>query len=244
MINGEMFKFNPDQAIFEYQFLDDVVRLPDTRNIKKFVTKYTKNKARFGVEHAIDVFNDNFGDAWRTAQLAFRAAYIIRNIGEMQFRQYFSGHDTLLNHPLSYLAMIAADSEGGAFRKFLARNARYSKDVLGNSLLAKDVKAQKEFSKGIEAVLNQIGRQHNSNDPRFAFIGRIYEAITSDQKGYSLALANTIMKAHSDSLIPLVAAVRTVEVQDDFIRALIAGEGKYKGILKTFIEGGRKIQCR
>jgi hypothetical protein len=239
MINGEMFKFNPDQAIFEYQFLDDVVRLPDTRDIKRLVTRYTKNKARFGAERARDVFNDTFGDTWRTAQLAFRAAYIIRNIGEMQFRQYFSGHDTLLNHPLSYLAMIAADSEGGAFRKFLARNARYSKDVLGNSLLAKDVKAQKAFSKGIEAVLNQIGRQHNSNDPRFAFIGRIYEAVTSDQKGYSLALANTIMKAHSDSLIPLVAGVRTVEVQDDFIRALIAGEGKYKGILKTLIEGGR-----
>ena len=239
MINGEVFKFNPDQAIFEYQFLDDVIRLPDTRDIKRIVTKYTKHKAKYGAGRALDVFNDTIGDAWRTAQLAFRGAYILRNIGEMQFRQYFSGHDSIFNHPLSYLALIAADPEGGAFRKFLAQNARYKKDVLGGSLLAKDVKAQKEFSKGIEAVLNQIGRQHNSNDPRFAFVGRIYEAVTPDQPNYHLALANTIMKAHSDSLIPLVAGVRNAEAQDDFVRALIAGEGKYKGILKTLIEGGR-----
>lgn len=239
MLNGEMFKFNPDQAIFEYQFLDDVVRLPDTRDIKKMVTKYTQHKAKYGATRAIDIFNDSIGDAWRTAQLAFRAAYILRNVGEMQFRQYFSGHDSIFNHPLSYIAMIAADPQGGAFRKFLARNARYSKDVLGQSLLSKDVKAQKEFSKGIEAVLNQIGREHNSNDPRFAFVGRIYEAVTPEQPQYHLALANTIMRAHSDSLIPLVAAVRKVEQQDDFIFALIQGEGKYKGILKTLIEGGR-----
>lgn len=239
MLGGEVFKFKPEQAIFEYQFLDDVIRLPDTRDIKKLVTKYTKNKARFGAERARDVFNDTFGDYWRTAQLAFRIAYIVRNIGEMQFRQYFSGHDTLLNHPLSYLAMIMADSNGNAFRRFLAKNSKYSKDLMGNSLIMRDVKAQKEFSKGIESVLNMMGRDHNSNDPRFAFVGRIYKAVTSEEPGYHLALANTIMKAHSDSLIPLVAAVRTVEVQDDFIRALIAGEGKYEGILKTLIEGGR-----
>ena len=239
MLNGEMFKFNPNQAIFEYQFLDDVVRLPDTREIKALVNKYTKHKVKYGASRALDVFNNEIGDRWRTAQLAFRLAYITRNIGEMQFRQYFSGHDSLFNHPLSYIAMIAADAEGGAFRKFMASTARYKKDVLGNSLLVKDVKAQKQFSKGIEAVLNQIGRQHNSNDPRFAFIGRIYEAVTSDMPNYHLALANTIMKAHSDSLIPLVAGVRTAAAQDDFVRALIAGEGKYKGILKTLIEGGR-----
>lgn len=239
LLNGEVFKFNPDQAIFEYQFLDDVVRLPDTRDIKKMVTKYTQHKAKYGATRALEVFNETIGDTWRTAQLAFRAAYILRNVGEMQFRQYFSGHDSLFNHPFSYIAMIAADPEGGAFRKFLAQNARYKKDVLGQSLLSKDVKAQKEFSKGIEAVLNQIGREHNSNDPRFAFVGRVYEVLTSEQPGYHLALANTIMRAHSDSLIPMVAAVRKVEQQDDFVLALIRGEGKYKGILKTLIEGGR-----
>lgn len=239
LLNGQVFKFNPDQAIFEYQFLDDVVRLPDTRDIKRMVTKYTQHKAKYGASRALDIFNDTIGDAWRTAQLAFRAAYIVRNVGEMQFRQYFSGHDSLFNHPFSYIAMIAADPQGGAFRKFLASNARYSKDVLGQSLLAKDVKAQKQFSKGIETVLNQIGREHNSNDPRFAFVGRIYEAITPEQPKYHLALANTIMRAHSDSLIPLVAAVRKVEQQDDFVYALIKGEGKYKGIIKTLIDGGR-----
>jgi hypothetical protein len=238
-INGEAFKFGADQAIFEYQFLDDVVRLPDTKDIKSLITKYTDHKVKFGAKRALDVFNDAIGDRWRTAQLALRAAYILRNVGEMQFRQYFSGHDSLLNHPLSYIAMIAADSNGNSFRKFLASTARYKKDVLGNSLLAKDVKAQKEFSVGIEAVLNQIVREHNSNDPRYAFVGRIYEVVTSDSARYHKALSNTIMRAYSDRLIPLVAAVRTPEVQDDFVRALIAGEGKYKGILKTLIEGGR-----
>lgn len=236
---GDVFKFNPDQAIFEYQFLDDVVRLPDTREIKKMISKYNTHKAKYGTSRALEVFNNTFGDTWRTAQLAFRFAYILRNVGEMQFRQYFSSHDSLLNHPLSYIAMIGADPNGNAFRKFLAQNAKYSKDVMGNSLLSKDVKAQKAFSKGIEAVLNQIGRQHNSNDPRYAFIGRLYEVVTAEQPGYHLALANTIMRAHSDSLIPLVAAVRKVEQQDDFVLALIKGEGKYKGIMKTLIEGGR-----
>ena len=239
MANGEPFLFGKDQAIFEYQFLDDVIKLPDTKDIKMLVTKYTKTKAQYGAVKALDVFQTELGDRWRTAQLAFRLAYIMRNIGEMQFRQYFSGHDSLLNHPLGYIALIAGDPNGPTWKKALSYIQKYGNDVLGNSLITKDVKANAALSVGVEKALNFIDRKHSAGDPRFAFVGKIYEAIGTDSPAYHLGLSNTIMRAHSDALIPIVAAVRDVASQDAVVSALIRGEGKYAYILQTLIKGGR-----
>ena len=239
ILNGETHFFSPDQAIFEYQFLDDVVRLPDTRDISKLIRKYNNSKIKYGAKQSLDVFNTEIGDRWRTAQLAFRIAYIARNVGEMQFRQYFSGHESLLNHPFNYIAMMAGNPNGGAAKQLLAKMSKYSNDVKGNSLVGKDAELNQSISAFVEENFNFLSRNHNSGDPRFAFVGKIYEAIGTDSSKYHVGLANTLIRAHSDALIPIVANTAE-EAQDDVVRLLIEGKGeKFAGVLENLVNGGR-----
>lgn len=239
LANGETFYMGADNAIFDYQFLDDFIKLPDTKELSMIITKYTKSKARYGTKRALDIFQTEFGDRWRTAQLAFRFAYILRNIGEMQFRQFFSGHDTLFNHPASYIALMFGDPNGSTWAKLLSHIQRYNNDVLGNSLITKDIKANAALSEGVEKALNMVSRQHNSGDPRFAFVGKMYNVIGTDDSAYYAGLSTTLMQAHTDSLIPIVAANRDIATQDAIVHGLINGTGQYANILENLIKGGK-----
>ncbi len=240
-INGQTttHTFAGNQAIFEYQFLDDVIRLPDTKDIKKLISQYKDHKIKYGSKQAIDVFNTEIGDRWRTAQLAFRVAYIMRNIGEMQFRQYFSGHESLLNHPLNYIAMIAGSPDGGKVRQLLGSVSKYGNDVEGYKLVGKDAKINAAISEAVEENFNFLARYYNSGDPRFAFVSKIYEAIGVESDKYHLSLANTLIRAYSDRLIPLVANYAGGP-EDELVRLLIEGKGdKFAGILEDLVSGGR-----
>jgi len=241
LLNGQTttHTFAGDQAIFEYQFLDDVIRLPDTRDIKRLISKYNDHKIKYGTKNALDVFNTEIGDRWRTAQLAFRVAYIMRNIGEMQFRQYFSGHDSLFNHPLGYIAMIAGNPEGGKVRQLLSKFSKLNNDIAGNKFVGKDAELNSAVSEAIEENFNFLARNFNSGDPRFAFVGKIYEAIGIESDRYHLGLANTLIRAHSDRLIPLVARHMGGQ-EDELVRLLIEGKGeKFAGVLEDLVNGGR-----
>ena len=239
-INGQLtdHTFAGDQAIFEYQFLDDVIKLPDSQDIRKLVGQYNKQKIKYGAEKAINVFNAEIGDRWRTAQLAFRIAYIMRNIGEMQFRQYFSGHDSLFNHPLGYIAMIGGSPDGGKVRQLLNKISKYGNDVEGNKLVGKDAEVNAAISEAVEEHFNFLARNYNSGDPRFAFVGKIYEAIGVESNKYHVGLANTLIRAHSDRLIPMVA--RHMDGQEDeLVRLITEGKNEFAGIIEDFVSAGR-----
>lgn len=241
LLNGQAttHTFAGDQAIFEYQFLDDVIRLPDTRDIKKLIGKYNDHKIKYGTKNALDVFNTEIGDRWRTAQLAFRVAYIMRNVGEMQFRQYFSGHDSLLNHPINYIAMMMGSPDGGKVRQLLGKVSKYGNDVNGNKLIGKDAEVNAAISEAIEENFNFLARNFNSGDPRFAFVGKIYEAVGIESDKYHIGLANTLIRAHSDRLIPLVARHMGGQ-EDELVRLLVEGKGeKFAGVLEDLVNGGR-----
>ena len=241
LLNGQTttHTFAGDQAIFEYQFLDDVIKLPDAKDIKKLISKYNDHKIKYGSKQAIEVFNTEIGDRWRTAQLAFRVAYIMRNIGEMQFRQYFSGHDSLFNHPLGYIAMMMGSPDGGKVRQALGKISKYGNDVKGNKLVGKDAEMNSAVSEAIEENFNFLARNYNSGDPRFAFVGKIYEAVGIESDRYHVGLANTLIRASTDRLIPLVA--RHMDGQEDeLVRLIIEGKGeKFAGILEDFVSAGR-----
>jgi hypothetical protein len=40
LVDGKLMDFGGDKAMFEFQFLDDVIKLPDTREIKRVISKY------------------------------------------------------------------------------------------------------------------------------------------------------------------------------------------------------------
>ena len=238
MINGQRttHTFSGDQAIFEYQFIDDVIRLPDSIDIKRLINQYKNHKILFGPKNALTTFSTEIGDRWRTAQLAFRVAYIMRNVGEMQFRQYFSGHDSLFNHPLGYLAMIAGSEQGGKVRQLLSRVAKYNNDVLGNKLVGKDAEVNAGLSEAVEEHFKLLTKEYNSGDPRFAFVGKIYEAVGTESEKFHLGLSHTLIRSHTDGVIPLVARAMLDGNEDELVSLLIQGKD---GVLQNLIEGGR-----
>jgi hypothetical protein len=55
LLNGQTttHTFAGDQAIFEYQFLDDVISLPDNKEISKLISKYNNNKVKYGAKQSL-----------------------------------------------------------------------------------------------------------------------------------------------------------------------------------------------
>lgn len=219
-------------ANYAHQFLDDVIQLRDTKPIVQAINNYDKNSAIFGKARAIKVAADEIGDYWRTAQLAFRVSYTLRNIGEMQLRQFFSGHDSMFKNPLSYIAMIVANPEGSAFQKMTAEFAKYQNDIFGNNF--KNPNVDSLFTDAIDEHLTFASRSISAGDPRTAFVGKLYEVIDNMHPDYYKGLSVSLMRFASDDLMPLVARARTPELQNATI--------KYLSETKEGLETLQKIQ--
>ena len=240
LVDGKLIDFGGDKAMFEFQFLDDVIKLPDTRQIKQVISKYKDNKAAYGSKVAIAEFSEQFGDRWRTAQLAFRGAYVLRNIGEMQFRQLFSGHDSLFNHPFGYIAMIMADPNGSTWRKFLAKSAKYQNDALGNRFITKDSDVQQALAEAVGTHLEFLTRQVNSGDTRYGFVGKMYEVITPADDAYYNGLSNTLVRFGSDRFVQTVANAVDPKSWDQVIDDIINQRPGYEGMIESLVSGGRQ----
>lgn len=224
-------------AFFEHQLLDDVVKLPDSTDIKKMITKYQKNKVIWGADQAQKVFAKEFGDRWRTLQLTWRVSYILRNVGEMQFRQFFSGHETLFNHPLGYLAMIAANPNGNGFEKFASKIAKYDNDVFGKSFKGEDLSGP--LSEAINEHYSLLNRAMSAHDPRMIFTGKMYKQVTPADKDFYLSLAQTMSRFHNDDIIPRVAKCVTDKDRNVLLKEIIDESGTDGSFIYNMVYGGR-----
>lgn len=214
-------------AVYAYQFLDSVVRLPDTKPIVRAIQNYTKSGPLIGTRNALDLFATEAASVWKTTQLAFRISYMLRNVGEMQFRQYLSGHDTLLNHPAGYIAMLMADPNGNAWQKFASTWAKYENDILGNSF--KDPQAAKAATVAIDEHLRQMGRRVSAGDARSTdvkvrMIGKMYKIVNNADANYHEALATSLSRFDVDDIMQLVAKADTDVAKNAIVDKLIANE--------------------
>jgi hypothetical protein len=213
-----------DGAVYAHQFLDDVVRLPDTKGIVKSVQKASANGSIIGKANALKVLETELGEHWRTAQLAFRVSYILRNVGEMQVRQYLSGHETLLNHPIGYLAMIAANPKGNAMQKLLTHFEKYGNDIFDNSF--KDPEGATLMTQAMDEYLKFVGRSVSYGDPRSAdakvrVMGKIYKVIGSENAQFHKAFGTTLSRFNVDDMMQLVAKADTPELQQNLLKTLL-----------------------
>ncbi len=205
-------------ANYAHQFLDDVIRLPDTRPIIDAINTYNKNVPLYGKARAVATTANQLGDYWRTAQLAFRVSYTMRNIGEMQLRMFFSGHDSIFNHPIQFLAMAMANPKGTKMQALASRIGKMQNDIFGNNF--KDDISEKLVTEALDEYLQFTKRGISAGDPRTAFVGKIYEVVNNNHESYYKGLALTLMRFNKDDLMPLVARARTPELQDSLIEYL------------------------
>jgi predicted acyltransferase (DUF342 family) len=227
----------PD-GILESQLLNDVINFPDSREINKAIVGYKTNSSVFGAVKATKILLEEYGDMWRTAQLVFRVSYIARNIAEMQMRQFFSGHNSLFNNPVGFIAMMVADPEGNAIQQMVAKRSKLGVNALGESMKTTD--AEVEFSESIiarRALMRGTSRSdYDSAQRKKGILFKAYNDITSEHPDFLQGLAWTINNFSSDKFMPDVIRILNAggspESQAEYVDNLIA----------TFDEPGNKLK--
>ena len=177
--------------------------LPDTKEVLKTLNKYQANALKSKYK-AGKILVEEMGDVWRTAQLVFRASYIIRNIAEMQMRQMFSGHANIITHPMQFISMMVANSGRGG--KLVERFAKYQFDLGGNKF--NDVEAEGEFLEAVRGYQMWAFRRASVSDYRSnkgSEVFKVYKVIGSGDKNFFEGLAHTINRWGSDAFNPKIA---------------------------------------
>lgn len=214
-------------AVYAHQFMDDVVRLPDTKPIYRAVKKYEANRKLVGSRAALEQVTTEFSEVWRTAQLAFRISYLVRNVGEMQFRQYLSGHETLLSHPIGYISMMIANPKGNSIQKLAGHIARYGNDIMGNNFA--DPEGAKLMSEAVDEYLAFMSRHVSAGDMRSVdvktrLVGKVYKVVGSTDPNFHKAFSNTLSRFNLDDMMQLVAKADNKQLQDDLVQKLITNQ--------------------
>ena len=223
-------------GILEGQLVHDVINLPDSRMINEAVIGYKTNVPLYGKTKSAKILLEETNDLWRTAQLVGRASYVFRNIAEMQMRQFFSGHNSLFNNPLGFIAMVMSDAEGNKLQKMLAKGSKYNVNALGDYF--KTVDAEVELS---ESIIARRGLMRGTSvgdygaPGRQASIFKAYQTVGVDHPDFLKAIAWTMNNFSSDKFMPDVIRILergNPQAQIEYVDNLIA----------TFDEPGNKLR--
>jgi len=192
-----------DGGIAHYHLAQGTMFLPDTKAITKTLANHQANSL-ISKYKAGKILVEEMGDVWRTAQLALRISYIIRNVAEMQMRQLFSGHTNIISHPLQFISMVMANSGRGG--KLFERISRYQYDLADN--MFKNVDAEGEFLEAIRGYQMWAFRSASVSDWRSgknSEIFKVYKVIGSGDKNFFEGLAHTVNRWGSDPFNPKIA---------------------------------------
>lgn len=231
-----------EKGFLESQLSHDVINLPDTRAINDSIVAFKTNIPLYGKAMSLKVFINETNDLWRTAQLVGRISYIMRNVAEMQLRQFFSGHISLFNNPIGFLSMIMANPEGNAIQKMLAKTSKYGVNALGQYWKSTD--ADMELSASIIESRSMLMRGRSVSD--YGGTGRTggvtlksYNDVTSEHPDFLQGLAWTINSFSSDKFMPGVIKVMqigTPEAKLAYVDNLIATFDEPDNILRSFAQ--------
>ncbi len=234
-----------ESAISYFQLVKGSIFLPDTKKLLQAMDRYTMNKTRYGVR-AARVALEEAGDVWRTAQLAFRISYIMRNIGEMQMRQLLSGHANIISNPLQFISMVMANS--GKTNALTRRIAKYRFDLADNAF-ANEL-AEGEYLQGVRNYQINAFRGESVSDFRTnqkSELLKFYRVLEANpqmsketKEAFYKGLAFTINRFASDPINSKVA--RLMAVGDDkakleFVKNIIDDFDNPKGLIQEYITG-------
>jgi hypothetical protein len=198
------------------QMLKSTAFLPDSQAIMKAFLRYEKSKLRHGTR-ATRALAEELGDVWRTAQLVFRVSYILRNIGEMQMRQMFSGHASIFSHPFQFISFVMATSgKTGPLNKIAEKVGRYQYDALGNKFLPMDL-TDGDVSDAVKGYQLQVARRESVSDyqqSRKAEIFKDYSLVDSTSPDYYEGLSFVLNRYSVDDLYPAVARLMQLGDED------------------------------
>jgi len=203
------------KAVSLDQMLKSTAFLPDSKAIMSAFLRFEASKLKQG-RKATRALAEELGDIWRTSQLAFRIAYILRNIGEMQMRQMFSGHASIFSHPFQFIAFVMATSgKNGPMNKFAQKIGRYQFDAFGNKWTSELTDG--DLMDAVKGYQLQIARKESVSDyqqSRKAEIFKTYSMVDTNSPEYFEGLSFVLNRWAVDDLYPAVARLMQLGDED------------------------------
>ena len=219
------------------QMLKSTAFLPDSQAIMKAFLTYEKSRLKHGYR-AGRALAEELGDTWRTAQLAFRVAYILRNIGEMQMRQMFSGHSSIFSHPFQFIAFVMATSgKNGPLNKLAEKVGKYQYDALGNKFVPLNL-TDGDVSDGVKGFQLQVARKESVSSyqkSRRSEVYKTYNMVDNTSDDYFEGLSFVLNRYSADDLYPAVA--RLMQLGDEGAKRAFA-----KRLVDEFDKPGNPIR--
>ena len=197
----------------ESELLNSTIFLPSPDEMKKIVSMLSKTKT----SAAARAVAKSGMEMWRTSKL-LRPAYMVRNLMEMQVRQYLQGSPSFIQSPMASLAMIAGKSNGSAWRKMLSQMEQYSGDALGYKWA--DVATPAEdavVNKAMEEYQNILGSNIGSADSRMGHVAALqgFAPIEFGHPKFFTGHAFELKKLSGDSVAKILAGKLTPEIKAD-----------------------------
>ena len=235
---GETIAFG--DAIHESQAMQDFIHMPDSNAMFDAFRRFSDNKV-YGKARQTRVWAEQMGDIWRTMQLVGRVSYIIRNIAEMQMRQMFSGHDSLINHPFRFISSMIANPNGGMAAKAATKWARNQYDLAGNIWKTADSEAEHlESVRELHVVAGQRESVSDYRASRSSNFFKYYDRVSSGGESFFEGLAFTLNRWASDKFNPEIArlVINGTDAQKKaYIANLINNFDEKDNILRDFVLG-------
>jgi hypothetical protein len=204
-----------EKAVSLDQMLNSVAFLPDTKAVQQAFLRYESSKLKEGTK-ATRALAEELGDAWRTAQLVFRISYILRNIGEMQVRQMFSGHASIFSHPIQFISFVMATSgKNGPLNKFAQKFGKFQYDAEGNKWVS--AFTDEDMSDSVKGFYVQTSRGQSTSDyqqSRKSEIWKHYKQVDSGSSEYFDGLAYTLNRMAVDDISASVARLMQLGDED------------------------------
>ena len=190
--------------------------LPDTADISRAIGRWGQAVQQHPwLGKSLDLLDSGM-DFWRSAVL-FRFAYTLRNIGEMQFRMFMSGHSAIYNHPLGALAMASAmNKKNRTSRGIFARFAKYNETATGKLLDLPPDDADDIMEDGVIEFVELMSRSGSYHDPRSVrAVEQSHDLIPVgvDQPGFARGWAEKLLDLRQSRLARLVAGWDPPEIQ-------------------------------
>ena len=229
-------------AMHEFQLLQDMVHLPDSKEVLKVMNNFQMNQI-YGKARATKVLVEEMGDVWRTAQLVFRLAYVWRNVAEMQMRTMFSGHANAITHPMQFISMVMANPNTKR-GKLAMRFAKNQYDLTGTAF--KNADAEGEFLDAWREYQIYAHRSESVSDYRANKASEVfkhYQTVAAGGPKWHEGLAYTLNRFASDKLNPDIAKLiinGDEKAKRAYITDLIKNFNTKDNVIKEYVLGAFK----
>jgi hypothetical protein len=190
-------------------------------------------------------FLDAGMDYWRSSVL-FRYAYTVRNIAEMQFRMFLTGHRSIFNDPAGALALASGmQRKSMVSRGFFARMARYNKTADGKSLGIEAVEDLDSADNVVGEFADMMNRTMSHHDMRTMRAMEQHHGVTEvawDQPGFIPGWADQLIALRHSKLARLVAGQNTPEIEAALARGVDRKDAVVDWLLTSQTGTARRIR--